>query len=189
MNRTVKSLIAGALLLPAMSFAEGLSYNYVEAGYAHTKVDVGGGDVEGDIINLRGSLAVAPNWHIFADANQTNFGNNVDGNLYDVGVGFNHALGASAVDFIGRAAWVKVDGDIGDDDGFGLQALLRSAVAPNFELEGGVQYVDFGGEDGDDTSFVAAGRYFFMPNFATGLSVSVGDDVTNYGIDFRFNFK
>ena len=76
-----------------------------------------------------------------------------------------------------------------DEDGFNVQALVRSALMPSFELEGGLDYVDFGGNNGDTTSLVGAGRYFFTQAFAGGLNVKLNDDAKSYGVDFRFNFK
>src|SRR5688572_33465998 len=184
MNRILKTLVAGALVLPVAGFAEGLSYNYVEAGYS--QVDPDGPADNSDVYSLRGSLAIAPQWHLVADVNSFD----VDGDnpeVYRVGVGYNHNLNTT-VDLIGRAAWVHAEGGI-DDDGYNLQALARGQVAPSFELEGGLDYVDFGGNDGDTTSLLLAGRYFVAPAFAIGLNTLLNDDAKTYGVDFRFNFK
>src|SRR3954452_16030138 len=61
-----KSLIALSLLaaLPfAASAADGISYNYVEGGYAATNADVS----DADGFAIRGSGAIAPNFHVFGD--------------------------------------------------------------------------------------------------------------------------
>ena len=61
-----KSLLALTLLaaLPfAASAADGVSYNYVEAGYLATDLDNSSTDADGWAIN--GSAAIAPNFHLF----------------------------------------------------------------------------------------------------------------------------
>ena len=63
------SLLALGLLaaLPfAASAADGLSYNYVEGGYVNT--DAKGGDADG--WGVKGSVAVHPNFSVFADYNK-----------------------------------------------------------------------------------------------------------------------
>ena len=61
MKRSLLALTLLAALPFAASAAEGISYNYVEAGYIGTNTD--GGDADGFAIN--GSGAIAPNFHIF----------------------------------------------------------------------------------------------------------------------------
>lgn len=197
-SRSAKTWLASALLLPAFSYAGDLSYSYVEATYGETEIDVGQGvgDVDGDGFGVAGSLAVAPNWHVFADFASADFDFNVESTTYRVGGGFNYPISDSA-DVIARLSYVSVEVEVdtafgtfdADEDGFGLGAGLRGKVADNFELEGAVEYVDLGGDSGGDTSFIAEGRYFFTPIFALGAGVELGDDFTTYGISARLNFK
>lgn len=191
MSQMLKTLVAGALLVPSLGFAaDGLSHNYVEASYLN--LDLDNVNVDGDGFGLKGSLAIHPNWHLVAGYQQADLDNNVDYNRWNIGVGYNMDLNQTT-ELIGRALWVNAEVEQGnvsnDEDGFGLQALLRGRVIENMDLEGGVQYVDFGGEDGDDTSFIGEGRYFFTPTFAAGLGVEIGDDATQWNANFRFNFK
>lgn len=197
-HRSAKTLLASALLLPAFSIAGDLSYSYVEAAYGETEIDAGQGvgDVDGDGFGISGSLAVAPNWHVFADFASSDFDFDVESTQYRVGGGFNYPI-SDAADVIARLSYVnvevEVDTPIGsfseDEDGFGLGAGLRGQLAESFELEGAVEYVDLGGDGGGDTSFIAEGRYFFTPMFALGAGVEVGDDFTTYGIMARLNFR
>lgn len=191
MSQKLKTLLAGALLVPAIGFAaEPLSHNYIEASYLN--IDLDNVNVDGDGFGLKGSLAIAPSWHLVAGYQQADLDGNVDFNTWNVGVGYNMDLNATT-EVIGRALWVRSEIESGsssvDDDGLGLQALLRGRVIEALELEGGVQYVDFGGDDGDDTSFVAAGRYSFTPAFAAGVGVELSDDVSQWTANFRYNFK
>ena len=66
-----KSLLA-LTLIAALPFAaanaqDRPNYNYAQGGY--TSLD-GDDDVDADGYNLEGSVAVAPNWHIFAGTQQ-----------------------------------------------------------------------------------------------------------------------
>lgn len=196
--RSVKTLLASALLLPVLGHAGDLSYTYVEATYGETEIDVGQGvgDVEGDGFGLSGSLAVAPNWHVFADFASSDFDFNVETTQYRVGGGYNYPI-SDSTDVIARLSYVSVEAEVdtpfgsfdADEDGFGLGAGVRGKVADSFELEGAVEYVDLGGDSGGDTAFIAEGRYSFTPTFALGAGIEVGDDVTTYGISARLNFK
>ena len=68
-----KSLLALTLLAAApfaASAAEGVSYNYVEGGYAASKIS--GPDADGWAIG--GSGAIAPNFHVFGNYNPRGLG-------------------------------------------------------------------------------------------------------------------
>ncbi len=190
MNRTMKMLLAGAALVPGLALADNLSYTYVEAGYQ--QVDPDGAD-SADGWALRGSLALADMWHVFTDYNTVDF-DGIDADFLRVGGGINYSV-SPAVDLIGRLSWARVEVGSQSEDGYGVTALVRSQIAPNFELEGGVEFIDLGSDAGDTTRFVAAGRYFFTTAFAAGLNISFGDylssdlDAKTYGVDFRYNFK
>lgn len=196
--RSAKIVLASALLLPGFGYAGDLSYSFVEATYAETEIDIGQGvgDVDGEGFAVAGSLAIAPNWHVFADFSTADFDFDVETTAYRVGGGFNYPISDSA-DVIARLSYLNVEAEVDtpigtfseDEDGFGLGVGLRGQVADKFELEGAVEYVDLGGESSGDTSFIAEGRYFFTPMFALGAGVEVGDDVTTYGVSARLNFK
>jgi hypothetical protein len=92
---------------------------------------------------------------------------------------------------VGRLGYIDVDVDTPsgsrDDNGLTLRGSLRGRIAPSFELEGGVRYVDLD-EGGDDTSLVAEARWFFLPQLALGLGVDSGDDLTVWNVGLRGNF-
>lgn len=146
----LRSLLAIGLLaaLPfASSAAEGISYNYVEGGYAATNTD--GGDADGFAIN--GSAAVAPNFHVFGGyTNQEIDDTSIDFDQYRVGVGYNHEINPQ-VDLLTRVAYERFEagedvfGDDIESDGYSVEAGVRGALATNFE-----GYALAGFEDGDD---------------------------------------
>lgn len=188
-RRILSGLAALAAALPLASHADVMDYSYAELGYVDTKLDGDGFDVDGDGFALRGSLAVHPNFFVFAAYQDLSFDFNVDTSLLEVGGGGHWPL-SDKVDLIGKVGIVKADVDLGpfddDDDGLLLGARVRGVVAPKFELEGGFDYRNI--DIGDETTIVLEGRYFFIDTLAGGLSVSIGDDVTSLGLNVRLTF-
>jgi hypothetical protein len=189
-RRILSGLAALAVIAPLASQAGTMDYSYAELGYVDTQLDDDGFDVDGDGFALRGSLAVHPNFFVFAGYQDLSFDFDVDTSLLEVGGGAHWPL-SDKIDIIGKLGIVKAELDAGpfdaDDDGFLFGARVRGVVAPKFELEGGFDYRDLD-EAGDDTTIVFEGRYFFLEQLAGGLSVSVGDDVTSLGLNVRWTF-
>lgn len=133
----------------AANAADGISYSYVEGGYAATNTD--GGDADGFAIN--GSGAIAPNFHIFGGFSKQEIDDtNIDFDQYRVGLGYNHEINPQ-VDLVTRVAYERFEA--GDDifgnsieaDGYSVEAGVRGGLTPNFE-----GYAMAGFEDGDDLS-------------------------------------
>lgn len=147
MKRSLLALTLMAALPFAASAAEGVSYTYVEGGYAATNTDAG--DADGFAIN--GSGAIHPNFHVFGGySNQEIEDTDIDFDQWKVGLGYNHQIAPNA-DLVTRVAYEKFDAgsDIfGNDleaDGYSVEAGVRGALTPNFE-----GYAFAGYEDGDD---------------------------------------
>ena len=189
-RRILSGLAALAAALPLASHADVMDYSYAELGYVDTELDGDGIDVDGDGFALRGSLAVHPNFFVFAGYQDLSFDFGVDASLLEVGGGGHWPL-TDKVDIVGKLGIVKAELEVGrfdaDDDGFLLGARVRGVVAPKFELEGGFDYRDLD-EAGDDTTIVLEGRYFFIEQLSGGLSVSIGDDITSLGLNVRLTF-
>jgi len=187
--RILCGLAALAAALPLASHADVMDYSYVELGYVDTSLDTSGDDVDGNGFALRGSLAVNPNFFVFAGYQDLDFDFDVDASLLEVGGGGRWPL-SDKIDLVGRVGIVKAEIDVGqfddDDDGFLLGARVRGVVAPKFEVEGGFDYRDI--DAGDETTIVLEGRYFFLDNVAGGLSVAIGDDITSLGLNVRMTF-
>jgi hypothetical protein len=188
-RRILSGLAALAAALPLASHADVMDYSYAELGYVDTSLDTNGDDIDGNGFALRGSLAVNPNFFVFAGYQDLDFDFDVDASLLEVGGGGRWPL-SDKIDLVGKVGIVKAEIDVGqfndDDDGFMLGARVRGAVAPKFELEGGFDYRDI--DVGDETTIVLEGRYFFIDNVAGGLSVAIGDDVTSLGLNVRMTF-
>jgi Ax21 family sulfation-dependent quorum factor len=178
-----KSLLALALIAAvpfAASAADGVSYNYVEGGY--TKTNVEGPDSDGWA--LKGSVAIAPNFHLFADYSNQEVDNvNVDFDQWRVGVGYNHEL-SKRVDLLTRVAYEKVKTDsfnVGNvrvpgfsADGYSVEVGVNSALTNS--LNG---YALAGYEDGDDYDGDFYGRLGaqvkFSPNWSASADVKIVD--------------
>ena len=188
-RRILSGLAALAAALPLASHADVMSYSYAELGYVDSELDGDGFDVDGDGFALRGSLPLAQNFFVFANYQDMDFDFDVDLSLLEVGGGGHWPL-SDKLDIVGKVGIVKAEVDVGnfdeDDDGFLIGARVRGAVAPKFELEGGFDYRSV--DVGDETTIVLDGRYFFLPQLAGGLGVSIGDDVTTLGLNVRWTF-
>ena len=198
MNETMKMnlknlLCVAALALPLTTMADELSYRYVDvAHFPEAEIDADGVDVDGDGVQLRGSLPVYQNIFALAEFQDLSLDGGVDVTRMMVGAGGHWALGPN-LDLIARGGLVQVEVDAGrfDDDDTGLFAgvRLRSLVAPKIEVEGGVEHVavDVAGIDGD-TYLIGEGRYNFTPQFSAGVLITVGGDTSVFGAQGRFNF-
>ena len=181
------SLLALALLaaLPfAATAAEGVSYNYVQGGYAATNTD--GADADG--WGLDGSVAIAPNFHLFGGySNQEIDDTSVDFDQYRIGVGYNREI-APAADLVTRVAYEKFDAGRGFDyDGWSAEVGVRGALAPSFE-----GYVMAGYEDGDEYDGEFYGRVGalakFNANWGVAADVKFVDGDTQWFVGPRFTW-
>ena len=182
-----RSLIALTLLaaLPfAASAADGLSYTYVEGGYTATNTD--GGDADGWAI--KGSGAIAPNFHVFGEFDQQEIDNtNIDIDHFRVGVGYNRGITANT-DLLTRVAYEKFDAGQGlDFDGYSVEAGVRSGLTKNWE-----GYVLAGYEDGSDFDGDFYGRIGtqvkFNPNWSAAADVKLIDGDTQWFVGPRFSW-
>ena len=161
-----KSLLALTLLAAApfaASAAEGVSYNYVEGGYAASKIS--GPDADGWAIG--GSGAIAPNFHVFGNYNSQKIDNtsfNIDN--WRLGVGYNHEIGPKT-DLLTRVAWERYETDIQNFNGYSVEAGVRSGLTKNWE-----GYVLAGYEDGSDFDGDFYGRIGTQVKFNPNWSVS-----------------
>lgn len=191
-----KSLLALTLMaaLPfAASAAEGVSYNYVEGGYI--KSDISGPDADGWA--LKGSVAIHPNFHVFADYSSQEVDDiNVDFDQWRLGVGYNHEL-SQRVDLLTRVAYEKYKTDsftVGDvrvpsfsDDGYSVEVGVNSALTDR--LNG---YALAGYEDGDNYDGEFYGRLGaqvkFTPNWSASADVKLVDGDTQWFVGPRFSW-
>ena len=196
-----KSLLALTLLaLPALavstaaSAAEGVSYNYVEGGYTATNLDDA---PDSDGWGLNGSVAIAPNFHIFAGYNQQDFKDfNYGYDQWRLGLGYNHEI-SQKVDLVTRVAYEKFKGDSfsvggvrfpGDDlDGYSAEVGVRAGLTPFVEGYAMAGYEDGKDYDGDFYGRLGA-QVKFNPNWGITGDVKVADNDTQWFVGPRFSW-
>jgi hypothetical protein len=191
--RTVNLIALSALALPLASPAETLSYRYADlAHFPEASIDAPGGDVDGDGVQLRGSLPVYENIFALAEFQDLNLDAGVDVTRLMVGAGIHWPM-SNVLDLIARVGIVQQDVSVrsaeDDDTGVFAGARLRAIVAPRIELEGGIEHqrVEAGGLD-NDTYIIAEGRYNFTPQWSAGVLLTVGGDTNVLGAQGRFTF-
>lgn len=182
-----RSLIPLALLV-ALPFAaaqaqDGLSYNYVQGGYAATNADL-----DADGFGLEGSVALHPNFHLFgAYSNQDIDNTNLDFDQWRVGLGYNHAISRNA-DLLTRVAYEKFDAGNGfDSDGYSVEVGLRGALHPNFEGYALAGYEDYG-SNADDFYGRLGAVVKFTPNWGVDANVKFSGGDNQWFVGPRFTW-
>ena len=177
--------IASLALAPAAVLAASPDYTYIEGGYVNSDFD-GGGSADG--FGIGGSAEVGENIFIIASFSRvSDAGQDLD--IPTAGIGYKSAV-SDTTDVNVSIAYVDVDlSGCCSEDGYALDASLRSMMSNEFELNGGITYVDLGGAGGDDTSFHVGGVYSFNDSFAVTGGISASNDVTTFSIGGRFYVK
>jgi hypothetical protein len=182
----LSSIAALGVSIPALA-ANDFSYSYVEAGYITSESD----GRNGDGLNLFGTLALLDQLHGFASYSTQSFDNNVDVDFFQAGIGLNMPLHQD-LDFIGRISFVTVDvkgrGFRVDDNGYALNVSLRTRVAGELELSGGLNYQDLD-QGGEDTSLTFGAKYYLKSNIALGLDILQNNGDTTAIIGARYDLK
>jgi hypothetical protein len=201
MSGLLRPLLITAALLPAIGAAQQpertkptqpkpFTYTYAELGYAETEVQVAGGlDLDGDGLTLNGSVELSDEWHAFAALGNADLDFGIDLDTWQIGAGYRYPL-RDDTDVYGRLMYVKMEFDVPgpgdpDEDGLGLQARLRHWINDDFEVEGGIQYLNV---SDSDITLQAEGRYYFQDNFSVGAGLSFGGDNDGFGISARLSF-
>jgi len=176
-----KVCLATLLAIPAISMAEGLSYNYVEGSYVSSE--------EGDGYRAAGSFALTPNVFAVAEGSYYDFGSDVTGTEIIGQLGYRHALNPTMdLNVTGGVIYqeVEVGSASANDTGFTFGGLLRAQLAPQLELNGGIQYIDIA--DSSDVGFQVGAVYAFTPSLAAVGGGRFIDDSETFNIGIRYNF-
>ncbi|MGH8193331.1 MAG: outer membrane beta-barrel protein [Woeseiaceae bacterium] len=182
--------VLGLFSISGGGLAEDFDYSFVQGSYGQVEFD--DFDVDGDSFGIDGSFAVSDRFHVFGSYETADFDAGVDLNSMQAGLGFNSPL-SDTIDFIASLAYVNTEVEAAgfgsaDDNGYGLGLGLRAMASPALELDGGISYVDYGGDSDGDTEFGAGFLYHFSESVAVGLSGSWGDVVNSYALNGRFSF-
>lgn len=192
MKRSLLVLTLLAALPFAAAAAEGISYNYVEAGYIGTNTDAG--DADGWAIN--GSGAIAPNFHIFGGYSGQKTDDftvggvpfqGVDVDQWRAGIGYNHEI-SPAADLVTRVAYEKTEVQGGGVvDGYSVEAGVRGALMPNLEGYAMAGYEDGSDYDGDFYGRVGA-QVKFNPTWGISGDVKFIAGDTQFFVGPRITF-
>lgn len=195
-SRTLGVVAALALTAPTLAQAADFNYSFVDAAFIpHSEVEVNNRDVDGDGVQLRGSLAVTDMFFVFVELQDTDLdarGWRVDSTRWLLGGGGHWPINNN-MDFVARAGLVRLDVELNrfddDDTGFFLGGRLRMNVAPKVEVEAGVEYIGAEAFDsGDDLYVIGEGRYHFTSQLSAGAFVNLSGDVQQLGIYGRLSF-
>ncbi len=184
MKRTLLALTLLAALPFAASAAEGVSYTYVEGGYAKTNTD--GGDADGWALN--GSGAIADNFHIFGGYSKQEIDDtNIDFDQWRVGLGYNHELN-SRLDLLTRVAYEKFDAGQGlDFNGYSVEAGVNGVLTPNIQGYALAGYEDYEKSDGEFYGRVGA-LVKFNDTWGVNGDVKFVDGDTQFFVGPRVSF-
>ena len=182
-------LLTGALLVPGISMAE-FVYTNLEVSYVDVEFDSGLGSIDGDGYRFSGSYQMNSQAFLLGEWEEQSFDFGVDGTAYEFGAGYRHAL-SNSLDLIATASYVHAEVDVAgfgfDDDGLGLGGGLRAQLAPAFQVEAMLRYVDLD-QSGSDTGLELLGRYYFSDRYAFTLETTLDDNVDTLSFGFRAEF-
>ncbi|HET9679775.1 MAG TPA: outer membrane beta-barrel protein [Gammaproteobacteria bacterium] len=171
----MRTIIALAMLAltPFAAQASNFSYSYVEGGYADFD------DTDG--LWVGGGYEFMPNFHVVGDLYSLD-----EADIMEVGVGYHTAISDKA-DVYGNLKLVNFEVGPFDDDGLGLEGGVRFALAPRFELGGGIRYYSFDEFDSESNLFVR-GAFDVASNLAISLEVETGDIMDKMLLGARLSF-
>jgi len=112
---------------------------------------------------------------------------NVDFNTLSVGLGYRHAISSNS-DLFGLVSYEDIEVEASfkeksrdvSDNGYGLQAGIRSLVTQNIELSGSITYIDIAEES--ETGFNVLAMYHLTNQFSVGAGYSKTDDVDSLSL-------
>lgn len=190
--------LLGMTAVPAIAQAEGLSFNYAEAGYGIIKIDDGGFSADGGGFLADASYEPVENVHVVAsvvsasvDANGMPISADITG--YSIGAGYHMPIeGVGKPLVVGATitydnSQIEVTGFPKEtDDGYTASAGARAMVTDVVEVNAGFAHSDSGGDTSNNVSL--GGVYNFTPQVAgvVGLGHSSTTDTYSFGV--RFNF-
>lgn len=197
--------LAFALILPAVvhaedaAHAEGLSYSYIEGGYARVDFDAGsGGDIQFDGHFLRGSVELGEFFYLFGgllSAGNNDFGADLDFDQRQVGLGYRLGL-SDHVDLLSEISYldetVETPGHAPEEaDGYRASVGVRGLISDRLEgfVKANYTRLQAHGHDAH-ASFGGTVAAEFLLNHTWRLvgEVAAGEGVTEYGVGVRASF-
>lgn len=185
----LRTLMVAGAMLPLGATAQDLDYTFVEAAYVNAEMDAGPFDIDGDGLELRGSVLITDTVFLIGEYASYDYDRGVDVTDYSLGAGMRWGL-KPELDLVGDIGWLwrEIDRppapDI-DDDGFQLGVGLRARVHDAIEVQAGIRHIDL---DDSDTYLTLGGRYYLTDNVAVGLGLRLNDGDTGWSLGIRAEF-
>lgn len=179
--RFTKSLLTVVALsgISSAAMAASPSWRFVEGGY--TNGDIGRGDFDG--IDVGGVYLLENNVYVTGEYKMLD-DSGTDLDMTTVGLGYRMPLNATTDAYFG-ANFERIDVESDDDNGYSVNAGVRSMVSEQVELLGQIGYYDV--DDGDVTVKVGA-NYYVSPRWAVGASYEKIDDLDITQLNARYTF-
>jgi hypothetical protein len=187
-----KLVLASALLLSMGTVQAVESVRWDNASLSYQSVDLDGDKLTG--FGISGTKLVGDNVFIAGSYGSVSddvdvFGSKVDMDLntLSIGLGYRHAI-SSTTDFFGIVSYQDMEveasfqgnSEDASENGYGLQAGLRSLVTAQLELSGSLSYVDIADES--ETGFNVSAMYHFTDQFSAGVGYGKSDDVDSLSL-------
>ncbi|MDH5344908.1 MAG: porin family protein, partial [Gammaproteobacteria bacterium] len=188
----LRSVLFTALIaFSATANAEGFDYNYLSLSYEQIDIDDGFFNADGDGFGLSGSFEISESFFLFAGYSMGELESIVDVDQLSAGVGWHTPL-SDKLDFVAGLSYERIELSASgfgsaDEDGYGAGIGLRFQATDAVELNGGINYVDYG-SDGDDTAFGVGALFGVTENIDIGVHGDWAEDTSTYGISGRFYF-
>lgn len=196
--------LVALLAVPFSALAsEGVSYTYVEAGYAASSIDNGGPDADGWAVN--GSYAINDSFHVYGgysgqktDDFDSPVGrvDGVDIDQWNVGGGYRYGINPN-LDLLARVGYQKADtDDVGiaganvlgiDRDGWNVETGVRGAMNEYLEGYALAGYEDYDRADGEFYARLGA-QVKFNDSWGINGEVKYVDDYVAYFVGPRMSF-
>lgn len=192
-----KALIIGAISSIA-SFSltaeeSTLSYTYAGIGYQTGEL----ADIDFAGFGVYGSKALNESFFLLGgytsiesdDQFDIGFGaDEIEATTFSFGLGFHTPINET-VDFVSTLSYADAEveylGLTEDGNGYILAAGVRALPSDVLELSAFINYADI--EDGSETGYSLAARYFTTPDISLGLGYGSADDFDAVTLDIRFD--
>jgi hypothetical protein len=176
-------VLVAVLLVPHLAHAQAGAprWGYLEGGVIDFNPDDGESDNGGFVA---GSFGLGKHIHLVAEYDD------IGGyTFWNAGGGWHGGLGDKA-DLFAQAMWANVQVDEGDidDNGYDIEGGIRWKIIKWFELNGQVNWSDYGGDTGSNTTGEVGVLFSFINDkMGVGANWETGDSDTTRAY-FRWNF-
>lgn len=161
------------------AFAASPNWRFAEGGY--TNAEIGRADFDG--LDIGGTYLLENNIFVTGEYSMLDeSGGDLD--LLSMGLGYRFVINSSTDAYVG-ANFERADFEGYDENGYSVNAGVRSMLTDQVEVLGEIGYYDL--DDGDMT-VKAGANYYFTPRWAVGLSYEKVDDLDITQLNARYTF-